>query len=86
MPIKAPPGRWYHAFDKVYDAFYVSLRHGARRLMGARLRRRVAEDDVVQSVFRTFYRRDSKGECEFDHTGAAQLPVENHDEQGAKVR
>jgi len=63
-------GLWYHTFDQVYDAFHASLCRGARRLLGARLRRRVAEEDIVQSVFRTFYRRDRLGECEFDHTGA----------------
>ena len=70
MQVQQPSDPWYHAFDQVYDAFHASLRRGARRLMGSRLRRRVTEEDVVQSVFRTFYRRDSNGECEFDHTGA----------------
>jgi RNA polymerase sigma factor (sigma-70 family) len=70
MQLQQPSGPWYHAFDQVYGAFHASLRRGARRLMGSRLRRRVTEEDVVQSVFRTFYRRDSNGECEFDHTGA----------------
>lgn len=70
MHVKQPPDPWYHAFDKVYGAFHASLCRSARRLMGSRLRRRVTEEDVVQSVFRTFYRRNSNGECEFDHTGA----------------
>jgi RNA polymerase sigma factor (sigma-70 family) len=70
VPPEPWPPRWYHSFDRVYDAFHASLRRGARRLISRRLRRRVAEDDVVQSVFRTFYRRHARGECEFDHTGA----------------
>jgi len=32
--------------------------------------RRVGPDDIVQSVFRTFFRRTSQGEYAFDHSGA----------------
>jgi RNA polymerase sigma factor (sigma-70 family) len=38
--------------------------------MGERLRRRVGADDVVQSVFRTFFRRTEKGEYPIDHSGS----------------
>ena len=38
--------------------------------IGQRLGRRVGPDDIVQSVFRTFFRRTSQGEYAFDHSGA----------------
>jgi RNA polymerase sigma factor (sigma-70 family) len=34
------------------------------------LERRVDADDILQSVFRTFFRRSAEGEYTFDHSGA----------------
>jgi len=42
----------------------------AEQRIGGRLRRRVAADDVVQSTFRTFFRRCAEGEFAIDHTGS----------------
>lgn len=42
----------------------------AERQIGDRLRRRVGADDVVQSVFRTFFRRTEQGEYPLDHSGS----------------
>jgi hypothetical protein len=41
----------------------------AEREIGRRLSRRVGADDVVQSVFRTFFRRTAAGEFVIDHSG-----------------
>ena len=38
--------------------------------MNRRYRRREDPEDVVQSVFRTFFRRDSRGEYEIDNDEA----------------
>jgi len=42
----------------------------AEREIGRRLARRVGADDVVQSVFRTFFRRTAVGEFVIDHSGS----------------
>lgn len=42
----------------------------AEREIGRRLSRRVGADDVVQSVFRTFFRRTAAGEFVIDHSGS----------------
>lgn len=42
----------------------------AEREIGQRLSRRVGADDVVQSVFRTFFRRAAGGEFVIDHSGS----------------
>lgn len=42
----------------------------AERKIGARLRPRVGAEDVVQSVFRTFFRRTEQGEYPIDHSGS----------------
>jgi RNA polymerase sigma factor (sigma-70 family) len=42
----------------------------AEREIGRRLARRVGADDVVQSVFRTFFRRTAAGEFVIDHSGS----------------
>jgi RNA polymerase sigma-70 factor, ECF subfamily len=70
MRTSEPQSRWYYVFEDVYEAFSRPLRRGARKLIGSRLRSRVSEDDIVQSVFRTFHRRNNNGECQFDHTCA----------------
>jgi len=42
----------------------------ADRFVSERLRRRVDADDIVQSAFRTFFRRTEKGEYAIDHSGS----------------
>lgn len=65
------------------------------REMNARYRRREDPEDVVQSVFRTFFRRASQGEFQFDHAGGlwkllqqiTRRKIVNHVEfQKAQVR
>ncbi len=70
MEPEQPSDPWYHNFNDVYGHFSAVLRRAAMRLLGRRLRRRVSDEDIVQSVFRTFHRRSSKNECKFDHTCA----------------
>ncbi len=41
----------------------------AGRAIGRRLRQRIEPEDVIQSVFRTFFRRARKGEFDIDHCG-----------------
>jgi len=38
--------------------------------IGHQLQRRVGPDDILQSVFRTFFRRTAEGQYSFDHSGA----------------
>src|SRR5882672_9712028 len=61
------PAAAYAVFDR-YSERLVRLaeKHLSRRLAG-----RVAGEDVVQSVFRTFFRRGADGEFKLD--GSAQL-------------
>jgi RNA polymerase sigma factor (sigma-70 family) len=42
----------------------------AEQQIGQRLRRRVGAEDIVQSVFRTFFRRTGQGEYPIDHSGS----------------
>jgi len=56
-------------------------RRCARRLcslaagqIGQRPGRRVGADDVVQSVFQTFFRRSAEGEYPIDHSGTPGQP------------
>ena len=42
----------------------------AERQIGLQLRQRVGAEDVVQSVFRTFFRRTAAGEFAVDHSGS----------------
>ncbi|MCX7428832.1 MAG: sigma-70 family RNA polymerase sigma factor [Planctomycetia bacterium] len=58
------------AAEDLYRRFAQRLWHLAEQKIDQRLRRRVEPDDIVQSVFRTFFRRTQKGEYAFDHSGA----------------
>ncbi len=49
------------AAQQVFDAYVDSLLHLARRRLSRRLARRVDPEDIVQSVFRTFFRRVKAG-------------------------
>ncbi len=70
MQDQQPHDPWYRIFDRVYAEFHATLCRSAARLIGPRLRRRVDAEDIVQSVFRTFDRRNTAGECEFEDTSA----------------
>jgi len=58
------------AAEELYHRYAQRLCQLAERQMAPRLRRRVGADDVVQSVFRTFFRRTEKGEYPIDHSGS----------------
>lgn len=50
------------AAQHVFDAYVDSLLHLARKRISQRLARRVDPEDIVQSVFRTFFRRVKSGQ------------------------
>lgn len=56
------------AADAIYRRYSVKLCHLAEKHMSDRLQRRVGADDVVQSVFRTFFRRTENGQFSLDHS------------------
>ena len=60
------------AAQQVFDAYVNSLLHLARRRISQRLSRRVDPEDIVQSVFRTFFSRVKSG----------QLLIEEEDDLG----
>lgn len=59
-----PPEQVGELFDRYVDR----LRRLAASQMGKALARRVDEEDIVQSVFRTFFRRTSDGEYSNEDT------------------
>lgn len=61
---------WYRVFESVYAEFHSTVCSFAARLIGKRLRRRIDAEDIAQSVFRTFYRHNAAGECDFENTRA----------------
>lgn len=58
------------AADELYRRYAERLCRLAEVQMDDRVRRRVGADDVVQSVFRTFFRRTARGEYSFVDSGA----------------
>ena len=56
------------AARQIFDHFSKRLCRLAERHMSSRLRQRVDGDDVIQSVFRTFFVRESQGQFQVDHT------------------
>ena len=56
------------AARQIFEHFSKRLCRLAERHMSSRLRQRVDGDDVIQSVFRTFFVRDSQGQFQVDHT------------------
>jgi RNA polymerase sigma factor (sigma-70 family) len=54
------------AIADFYRRHGAALRAIAERQIGAELRRRVAPSDVVQSAFRTFFRRANEGRFQFE--------------------
>jgi RNA polymerase sigma-70 factor (ECF subfamily) len=71
--IEALLQRWsagdHQAAEKIYEQYAGRLLALAKDRLSVRLRRRVGEDDIVQSVFRTFFRRVQNGEYLVDHSG-----------------
>ena len=58
------------AADELHRRYAQRLCRLAEGQIGQRLGRRVGPDDVVQSVFRTFFRRTAEGQYPIDHSGA----------------
>ncbi|NLY01112.1 MAG: sigma-70 family RNA polymerase sigma factor [Rhodopirellula sp.] len=73
-PAKALVERWQsgdqQAADELYRRYAQRLCALADRWIDAKLGRRVGADDVVQSVFRTFFRRSHQGDYQLDHSGS----------------
>lgn len=53
---------------RIFEHFSQRLCRLAQRHLSARVRPRVDEEDVVQSVFRTFFQRDAQGLFQVDHS------------------
>lgn len=58
------------AAGELYGRYAERLWRLAERQLSDRLRRRVGPDDILQSVFRTFFARSAKGEYSIAHSGA----------------
>lgn len=58
------------AAEELYRRYAQRLAALAERQIGDRLRRQVGPDDIVQSVFRTFFRRAANGEYHIDHSNS----------------
>ena len=55
-----------HAFEELYNRYSERLIRLARSRISKRLAARIEAEDVVQSVFRTFFGRAQKGQFHFD--------------------
>ncbi len=53
---------------RIFEHYSHQLCRLAQRHLTSRLRQRVDSEDVVQSVFRTFFHRDSQGQFKVDHS------------------
>jgi RNA polymerase sigma-70 factor (ECF subfamily) len=58
------------AADELHRRYAQRLCKLAEARIGARLGRRVDPEDIVQSAFRTFFRRTARGEYRLDHSGS----------------
>jgi RNA polymerase sigma-70 factor (ECF subfamily) len=58
------------AAEELYRRYAQRLCALADHWIDEKLRRLVGADDVVQSVFRTFFRRTRQGEYQLDHSGS----------------
>lgn len=58
------------AFDELHRRYAQRLLKVAEGKLTGRVRRREDADDVIQSVFRTFFRRAASGEYSVQHSGA----------------
>lgn len=66
--------RWsegdHDAAQELYERYVQRLYELATQQMGAQLLRRIGPDDIVQSVFRTFFRRTDQWRLQSDRAGA----------------
>ena len=58
------------AAEELHRRYALRLLALAEKKIGGRLKRRVGAEDVVQSAFRTFFRRTEGGEFSIDHSGS----------------
>lgn len=58
------------ARDELYRRYYEELWALAEREIGQQVQRAMGPDDVVASVFRTFFRRTAQGQYAVEHSGA----------------
>lgn len=58
------------AAQAIYQRYAQRLCALAEKDIGERLARRVGPEDIVQSVFRTFFRRTGDGQFAVDHSGS----------------
>ena len=58
------------AADALYRRYAQQLCALAEKNIGERLGRRVGPEDIVQSVFRSFFRRSRDGEFQIDHSNS----------------
>jgi len=70
-PRNAPASFDDPAAEELFNRYAVRLSRLAERHLHRRLRARVGGDDVVQSVFHTFFKRSARGEFQIDNS--AQL-------------
>jgi RNA polymerase sigma-70 factor (ECF subfamily) len=59
------------AAQRLFSEYALRLAHVAEQHLSSKSAGRLDRDDVVQSVFRTFFRRSARGEFRFD--GSEQL-------------
>jgi RNA polymerase sigma-70 factor (ECF subfamily) len=73
-PVKDILRRWElgedGAADEIHRRYAQRLSKLAEKEIGRRLQRRLDADDILQSVFRTFFRRTARGDFAIDHSGA----------------
>lgn len=53
---------------RIFEHFSQRLCQLAQRHLSSRIQQRVDGEDIVQSVFRTFFHRDSQGQFQVDHS------------------
>ena len=58
------------AETEIVDRYAEKIRQVATRRLDSRLSSKVSPEDVVQSVFRSFFRRNQEGEFQFENWGA----------------
>ena len=58
------------AAEELHRRYAQRLCDLAERQIDLRLRQRISPEDIVQSAFRTFFRRAERGEFQIDHSGA----------------
>ena len=58
------------AAESIYRRYAQQLCTLANSHLGSRIQQRVGADDIVQSVFRTFFARAKSGQYAIDHSGA----------------